>query len=183
MSHLAEALQRSLLTPPPRRDDLEIAVRYLPAMAEAHVGGDWYDAFSLPDGATGLAIGDVAGHDRNAAAAMAQVRNLLRGTAYALGEPPAAVLAALDRALWGLDVDGLVTTAMARLEAVGARRAAGSCGRAPGTAAAGGPCRWWRRAARPLIVGGWRAEGGGRYLATRLRSAAGPRGWRPAGRR
>jgi PAS domain S-box-containing protein len=116
MSHLAEALQRSLLTPPLQRDGVEIAVRYLPAMAQAHVGGDWYDAFPLPDGATALAIGDVGGHDRDAAAAMAQVRNLLRGIAYALGEPPAAVLSALDRALRGLDVDVLVTTCMGRLE-------------------------------------------------------------------
>ena len=47
------------------------------------------------------AVGDVAGHDRHAAAAMAQMRNLLRGIGYTLGEPPAAVLSALDAALHG----------------------------------------------------------------------------------
>ncbi len=34
------------------------------------MGGDWYDSFVLPDGAIGLAIGDVAGHDLAAAVEM-----------------------------------------------------------------------------------------------------------------
>jgi serine phosphatase RsbU (regulator of sigma subunit) len=75
---LAEALQRSLLTEPPPVDHLQIAVRYLPAAAEAQVGGDWYDAFHVC-GTLSLAIGDVAGHDQDATALMGQVRNMLRG--------------------------------------------------------------------------------------------------------
>ena len=67
--------------------DLQIAVRYQPAAEEAQVGGDWYDAFVVRDGCTLLAIGDVAGHDQDAAAAMGQVRNLLRGIAYSTDEP------------------------------------------------------------------------------------------------
>ena len=46
----SEALQRSLLAPPARIDGLEVAVRYQPAAEVAQVGGDWYDAFRLPDG-------------------------------------------------------------------------------------------------------------------------------------
>ena len=61
-----------------------MAVRYLPAPDASQVGGDWYDAFSLSDGATALAIGDVVGHDLEAAAGMAQVRNMLRAYAWAL---------------------------------------------------------------------------------------------------
>src|SRR5215210_5295218 len=67
---VAETLQHSLLTPPPQPDNLQIAVRYRPAGAYQQVGGDWYDAFTQPDGATLLVIGDVVGHDVEAAAAM-----------------------------------------------------------------------------------------------------------------
>jgi serine phosphatase RsbU (regulator of sigma subunit)/anti-sigma regulatory factor (Ser/Thr protein kinase) len=112
---LSETLQRSMLTAPPEPDHLEVAVRYQPAAEEAQVGGDWYDAFMI-DGATTLVIGDGAGHDRNAAATMGQLRNLLRGVAYACGEPPARVLAELDRAMHGLGVDTFATVLLARIE-------------------------------------------------------------------
>ena len=116
---MAEALQRSLLTEPPHADDLEIAVRYLPAAERAHVGGDWYDAFRVGDGSTMLVIGDVTGHDRHAAAAMAQVRNVLRGVAHSQPESPARVLAALDRAMSDLAVGTMATAILARVEAWG----------------------------------------------------------------
>lgn len=45
------------------------------ACRTSHVGGDWYDAFTLSDGATALAVGDVVGHDLEAAAGMAQLRS------------------------------------------------------------------------------------------------------------
>lgn len=113
---LAEALQRSLLTEPPQPDHLRIGVRYRPAAEEATIGGDWYDAFLTPDGTTTLVVGDVTGHDREAAAVMGQLRNLLRGAAHALAAPPAQVLAALDRALDGLGVATLATAVLARVE-------------------------------------------------------------------
>ena len=113
---MAEALQRSLLTEPPQADDLEIAVRYLPAAERAHVGGDWYDAFRVADGSTMLVIGDVTGHDRHAAAAMAQVRNVLRGVAHSQPESPARVLAALDRAMGDLALGSMATAILARVE-------------------------------------------------------------------
>jgi sigma-B regulation protein RsbU (phosphoserine phosphatase) len=106
---LAASLQRSLLTEPPAVPGLELAVRYLPAMQHAQVGGDWYDAFPLADGQTMLVIGDVAGHDVAAAATMAQARGVLRGIASTVTGSPAAVLSALDRALLQLRVDTLVT--------------------------------------------------------------------------
>ena len=113
---MGEELQRSLLTDPPEPDHSQIAVRYAPAVQAAQVGGDWYDAFLQPDRATMVAIGDVVGHDTVAAAAMGQLRSLLRGIAYSSGEGPAAVLAALDRAMEGLQVHTLATAAVARLE-------------------------------------------------------------------
>lgn len=112
---MSETLQRSLLTAPPEPDHLQIAVRYHPAAHQAQIGGDWYDAFLTADGSTTLVIGDVAGHDHDAAAAMAQVRNILRGVAQTLVEPPAAVLSALDRALHGLALDTLATAVLAQV--------------------------------------------------------------------
>jgi serine phosphatase RsbU (regulator of sigma subunit)/PAS domain-containing protein len=114
---LAEQLQRSFLTEPPEPDHAEIVVRYLPAAAAAAVGGDWYDAFLQPDGATMLVIGDVAGHDTAAAATMGQLRSLLRGVATSHDESgPADVLSMLDTSMALLQVDTLATAAIARFE-------------------------------------------------------------------
>jgi serine phosphatase RsbU (regulator of sigma subunit) len=110
------ALQHSLLSGPRQHDRLQVAVRYEPASEAAKIGGDWHDSFALPDGALALTIGDVAGHDRDAAAAMAQVRNMLRGVAYTLEKPPAAVMSALDGAMVGLDVTTIATAVLARVE-------------------------------------------------------------------
>ena len=113
---LAERLQRTLLTPPAQPNGLGVAVRYQPATEQARLGGDWYDSFLAPDGSLALVIGDVAGHDRQAAAAMAQLRNLLRGVAYTVREPPSAVLVGLDAAMLGLSVDVFATVILARIE-------------------------------------------------------------------
>ncbi|MGY2078670.1 SpoIIE family protein phosphatase [Modestobacter sp. SYSU DS0657] len=113
---LAETLQRSMLTAPPAPDHCEIVVRYVPAAAGAEIGGDWYDAFVQPDGATVLVIGDVVGHDSRAAAAMGQLRGLLRGIGHHTGGTPAELLGGLDRAAAGLDLDTMATAVVARLE-------------------------------------------------------------------
>ncbi len=112
---LSETLQRSLLTDPPEPEDLQIAVRYRPASAEAQIGGDWYDAFLTESGDTTLVVGDVTGHDRNAAATMGQVRNVLRGVAQNVSASPARVLSALDRTLRHLEVDTLATAVLAQV--------------------------------------------------------------------
>ena len=113
---LADALQHSMLTEPPEVPGCRIVVRYVPAAAGAEIGGDWYDAFPQEDGTTVLAIGDVVGHDRHAAAAMGQVRGLLRGISHSSGAPPAEVLTRLDRALAGLAPGVMATALVARLE-------------------------------------------------------------------
>jgi phosphoserine phosphatase RsbU/P len=113
---VAETLQRSLLSPPPQPDQLQIAVRYRPAAVHQQVGGDWYDAFGQPDGATLLVIGDVVGHDVAAAAAMGQIRSILRGIAYDRPESPAQVLTRVDGVLTGLHVGTLATALVARIE-------------------------------------------------------------------
>ncbi|MFQ1000607.1 SpoIIE family protein phosphatase [Modestobacter sp. SSW1-42] len=113
---MAETLQRSMLTEPPEPDHAEIVVRYMPAAEAARVGGDWYDAFLQPNGATMLVIGDVVGHDTAAAAAMGQVRSVLRGIAAYSDAGPAEVLRGLDSAMTVLQLDTLATAAVARFE-------------------------------------------------------------------
>jgi serine phosphatase RsbU (regulator of sigma subunit) len=113
--HVAEVLQHSMLTELPRIPGIELHARYLPAEAGAAVGGDWYDAFAQPDGSVMLAVGDVSGHDIEAAATMGQVRNLVRGDAYGRDDAPGTLLAQLDRALHGLRVPAAATAVLARL--------------------------------------------------------------------
>jgi PAS domain S-box-containing protein len=113
---LSDRLQQALLTPPPEPDHLQVAVRYRPAAHGAQVGGDWYDAFLQPDGATMLVIGDVVGHDSDAAAAMGQLRGLLRALAYDNDEPPSATLSRTERAARGLAVNTMATVVLARIE-------------------------------------------------------------------
>ncbi|SCX43625.1 PAS domain S-box-containing protein [Klenkia marina] len=115
-SQVAEGLQRSLLTDPPAPNHSEIVVRYIPATESAKVGGDWYDAFLQPSGSTMLVIGDVVGHDIEAAAAMGQLRGLLRGIAAYSDAGPAEVLRGLDAAMQVLQVPTLATAAVARFE-------------------------------------------------------------------
>ena len=115
-TRMGETLQMSLLTDPVQPDHLQIAARYRPAAHDAKVGGDWYDAFLTVDGALSLVIGDVAGHDREAVAAMGQLRNLLRGISYTLDKPPAALLTALDAAMEHFAVDTFATAIIAQVE-------------------------------------------------------------------
>jgi len=122
---VAERLQLSLLSPPVQPDHLELAVRYRPATQGVSIGGDWYDAFLQPDGDTVLVIGDVMGHDIEAAAAMGQVKTLVRGIAYDRLEDPAEVLRRVDHALVGLAVPAMATALVCRVEQEDADRVSG----------------------------------------------------------
>jgi serine phosphatase RsbU (regulator of sigma subunit) len=117
-ARVAETLQRSLLTPPAPTDPerVQIAVRYRPAASHQAVGGDWYDCFPQADGATQLVIGDVVGHSVEAAAAMGQLRSMLRALAYDRPGSPARTLTRLDRVLSGLHVDAMASALVARVE-------------------------------------------------------------------
>ena len=109
----AETVQRSLLpTELPQPAGWQLDARYQPS-AGGHVGGDWYDALTLPDGRLAIVVGDVAGHGLEAAGAMSQLRNSLR--AYLLiGQGPAEALAALDQ-LVGWVLPGQMATLVVAL--------------------------------------------------------------------
>jgi serine phosphatase RsbU (regulator of sigma subunit) len=98
-AELAVALQRSMLTELPDLAPLQLAARYLPATEAAEIGGDWYDAFILPGGAVKLTVGDLAGHDVDAAGAMGQARSVLRALAVDRREPPGRLLDRFDTVL------------------------------------------------------------------------------------
>jgi serine phosphatase RsbU (regulator of sigma subunit) len=112
---LAEGLQRSLLPALPAVGGLELAARYLPGSSGQQVGGDWYDVFELDGGYVGLVIGDVLGHDIDAAVMMSRVQTALRAHAL-VGEQPAAVLDRLDQLVKSLQTDRLVTVFYGLLE-------------------------------------------------------------------
>ncbi len=105
---VAETLQHKLLPTLSHLPGLEIASRYVAASDGQQVGGDWFDVFDLGGGRTGVVIGDVMGHDAEAAAAMAQVRASLRAYAWEGGEP-ASVLERLARLVDAFSVTGLVS--------------------------------------------------------------------------
>lgn len=111
---MAETLQRQLLPTVSSLPRLAVAARYLPSAAGTSVGGDWYDVFALPDGSVGVAVGDVMGHGLEAAAAMGQLRSVLRSYAFE-GSSPAVVLERMDRLVQGFDMAQLATAIYGQL--------------------------------------------------------------------
>ena len=92
----------------------EIAGRCLPA-AGHETGGDWYDIIPLPEGRTGLFVGDAMGHGTQAASVMAQ----LSTAAHALADldiPPAQVLRRLNKTVETLPEGTLATCAYAVID-------------------------------------------------------------------
>ena len=107
---VAETLQRSLLpTSLPHVPGIGLAARYLAPGRDWEIGGDWYDAFRLPDGRLAIAVGDVMGKGLAAAAHMGRVRSALR--TLALTDPlPEKVLTGLDRLFSATEEDEQLTT-------------------------------------------------------------------------
>jgi hypothetical protein len=128
---VSTALQRSLLPPLPVVPGLALAARFVPAVQGLAVGGDWYDAFRLPDRQVAVVVGDATGHDAQAAARMAELRNLLRGTAVDAQQPPAETLSRLDRVIDHLTSDLSGTCVYLQLDLVGRRLRWSSAGHLP----------------------------------------------------
>ena len=116
---IVETLQRSLLPPSlPLVPGFTMAARYLPAEADARVGGDWYDLIALEGGSIAVAIGDVSGHGIRAAALMGQLRNALRAYAFE-GYPPAVAAGRLDKLVRQLEANWFATLIYAVIAADG----------------------------------------------------------------
>ncbi|MGN6131070.1 MAG: ATP-binding SpoIIE family protein phosphatase [Nocardioidaceae bacterium] len=122
---LGLTFQRSLLPDiPDAIDEVRLAARYRTGDPGVHVGGDWFDAIAVDDGIV-LVVGDVQGHDGQAAALLGLLRTVLRATA-AEGHPPAGILARTADYLDRLDSDLMATALVVHLD-VQARLATVAC--------------------------------------------------------
>ncbi|MFB6549465.1 SpoIIE family protein phosphatase [Streptomyces sp. NPDC056405] len=92
----ATQVQRRLLPRAATRStSLETVGRYQPAGGGAEIGGDWFDAITLPSLRTGLVVGDVTGHGLHATAMMGRLRTAVQ-TLADLELTPDELLARLD---------------------------------------------------------------------------------------
>jgi CheY-like chemotaxis protein len=159
---IAVTLQRSLLPAAlPTLAGLRLTARYQASAEQAEVGGDFYDAIELPDGAALVVIGDVQGHSLAAAIVMAELRYALR--AYAEdGHPPAELVARLNRLLRRNHPDTIATLCLVRFAPDRASAAVANAGHIPPLLAAGGQAHYLdyggpllgvdRPPAAPLVV-------------------------------
>ncbi|MFD3496253.1 SpoIIE family protein phosphatase [Streptomyces sp. NPDC058690] len=128
---LATALQKTMLpTLPEHLAGLEVAARYRPSRHGLDIGGDWYDAFVMPDGAIVLEIGDAQGHDVDAAAFMGQVRLSMR--AIAAQEPdPGTVLMRTNELLVTMDPPRFASCTMLHIDPHNGQVTGSSAGHVP----------------------------------------------------
>ena len=109
-TELVAQLTSHLLARRDTTDQLDIATAYLPAVSELGFGGDWYDVVTTGPHSTALVIGDVVGHDVDAAARMAITKSALR-TAV-LARPDLAGVSDLVTRSLGLQQPSFFATAV-----------------------------------------------------------------------
>ncbi|WP_372593990.1 SpoIIE family protein phosphatase [Actinotalea sp.] len=115
---LAETLQRAMLPQQAEINDLDVWTYYAPSSSHAQVGGDWYDVLEVAPGVVVLVIGDVVGHDVEAAAVMGQLRSVVRSYAHDDADP-GPVLDRVDQLISGVRVSraaSLVLASMVRTD-------------------------------------------------------------------
>ncbi|WP_454049263.1 PP2C family protein-serine/threonine phosphatase [Cellulomonas sp. Marseille-Q8402] len=91
---VSDTLQAAIL--PEGSSIAGVVARYVPAVGDLAVGGDWYDLVELGPGRRALVVGDCVGHGLDSAARMGQLRAATRALLLE-DRSPAAVLAGLDR--------------------------------------------------------------------------------------
>lgn len=111
---LAETLQRAMLPQQAEVRDLDVWTYYAPSSGHAQVGGDWYDVLEVTPGVVAVVVGDVVGHDVEAAAAMGQLRSVVRSYVYESADP-AAVLERVDQLVAGMRVPRSASLVLATL--------------------------------------------------------------------
>ncbi|MCR3728123.1 PAS domain S-box-containing protein [Streptomyces umbrinus] len=101
----ALALQRSLLPQVMAvQAAVEFASRYLPALSQAGVGGDWFDVIPLSGTRVALVVGDVVGHGLHASVTMGRLRTAV-WTLADVDLPPDELLTHLDDLVGHLAAD------------------------------------------------------------------------------
>jgi serine phosphatase RsbU (regulator of sigma subunit) len=135
MRMVAEAAQRVLLRPVPRRvGPVHAAVCYISAAARARIGGDLYEIVAMPRGVR-LIVGDVQGKGLDAVETAAVVLGAFREAAH--DEPDLAGVARRLETALGRNLTGeqFVTAVLAEVRAgepCGVRRAGSVAGAAKG---------------------------------------------------
>ena len=146
----ADALQRAMLPAQlPLLRDIKFSASYSAASESQRVGGDFYDAFELPDGRVAITIGDVTGHGLEAAVIMGEIRQALRAASFESAEPSAI----LDRASRLLVASGrtvFVTAICGVLDPVTGRFAYATAGHPPPIVDEGGELRRLPAAGLPI---------------------------------
>ncbi|MET0787941.1 MAG: SpoIIE family protein phosphatase [Cellulomonas sp.] len=115
---LAETLQRAMLPEQAEVDGLDVWTYYAPNSENAQVGGDWYDVLQVSPDVIGVVIGDVVGHDVEAAASMGQLRSVVRSYIFDI-TTPGPVLERVDQLVAGMRVPrpaGLVLSTLTRTD-------------------------------------------------------------------
>jgi sigma-B regulation protein RsbU (phosphoserine phosphatase) len=85
--NIATQLQDALQPPkPPEVPGIKLDSYYRPALAEASVGGDFFDVFPVGNRCTALVVADLSGKGLAAAQQVATVRNMLRYAIYNGGD-------------------------------------------------------------------------------------------------
>jgi PAS domain S-box-containing protein len=110
---VVETLQEAFLPRQlPQRPALRVDATYVSAEEDARVGGDWYDAFELPDGRMGLSIGDVTGHGLAASLAVGRLRQSIYTLARRLDDP-SKILTEVNAILRAQEPDTFATALVA----------------------------------------------------------------------
>jgi hypothetical protein len=138
----AHILQQSLLPRSlPDIPGLQVDTRYLPGTRGLEVGGDFYDLVVLPSRRAGFMIGDVAGHDQDAAAMMGQLRSAARALAGRV-RSPASLIEELQWSWEMLGFDRIATALFGRLDQKNGDLILASAGHHPPLVLTAGGCRF-----------------------------------------
>jgi PAS domain S-box-containing protein len=99
----------------PNVPGIRFDVVYRPSSQGSAIGGDWYDAFTLPDGTIVISVGDVTGRGLGAAGLMGKLRQAL-GVVPLYERDPARMLDAVDLLLRQRGSTAIATAFMALID-------------------------------------------------------------------
>ncbi len=117
--YASNALQEALLPAKlPNSQNVAFDAVYEPGDDRALIGGDWYDAFDLPDGKIVVSIGDVTGRGATAAALMGKVRQTISGLSY-YETDPVKLLDVAEMAVMRTRPDSVITALAGVLDPAG----------------------------------------------------------------
>lgn len=113
---ISHTLQRNLLPDAlPWLEGWSLTARYVPGADGVEVGGDWYDVVELDHQYVALIVGDVEGHDMEAAKVMSRLRHILNLLVWE-DRAPGAALARVNRFLVESDMNRITTALVAVLD-------------------------------------------------------------------